>query len=248
MLDLRCLVPLDAQAILASVRRTSRLFTVEENPRVLGWGAEVASIVADEAFYSLDAPIVRITTPHIPLPAAAVLEDAAVPTVDRIVATLPAPSRRGPMSARARSRGAPKKGGQASHDHVAVVGIGRMGTAMAGALARAGGIDLVLWNRTPDRARALATELGARVAGTPAEAARPADVCSTMLADDAAFDAVYGGPAGLLAGSGPARSSSTRAPCLPTRSARSRPAPGRPAPACSTRPCREAWRRPRPAS
>ena len=88
VIDLRCLIPLDAQAILASVAKTSRLFTVEENPRALGWGAEIASIVADEGFYSLDAPIVRITTPHIPLPSASVLEDAALPTVDRIVDTI----------------------------------------------------------------------------------------------------------------------------------------------------------------
>jgi acetoin:2,6-dichlorophenolindophenol oxidoreductase subunit beta len=88
VIDLRCLIPLDAQAILKSVAKTSRLFTVEENPRALGWGAEIASIVADEGFYSLDAPIVRITTPHIPLPSASVLEDAALPTVDRIVDTI----------------------------------------------------------------------------------------------------------------------------------------------------------------
>ena len=68
--------------------KTSRLFTVEENPRLCGWGAEIASIVADEGFYSLDAPIVRITTPHIPLPSAAALEDLAVPSVERIVETV----------------------------------------------------------------------------------------------------------------------------------------------------------------
>jgi acetoin:2,6-dichlorophenolindophenol oxidoreductase subunit beta len=88
VIDLRCLIPLDAQAILDSVAKTSRLFTVEENPRALGWGAEIVSIVADEGFYSLDAPLVRITTPHVPLPSAAVLEDAAIPTVDRIVETV----------------------------------------------------------------------------------------------------------------------------------------------------------------
>ena len=88
VIDLRSLIPLDAQAILASVAKTSRLFTVEENPRVGGWGAEIVSLVADEAFYSLDAPLVRITTPHIPLPSAAALEDLAVPSVDRIVATV----------------------------------------------------------------------------------------------------------------------------------------------------------------
>ena len=79
VIDLRSLVPLDAATILASVEKTSRLFTVEENPRLCGWGAEIASIVADEGFYSLDAPIVRITTPHIPLPSAAALEDLAHP-------------------------------------------------------------------------------------------------------------------------------------------------------------------------
>jgi pyruvate dehydrogenase E1 component beta subunit len=88
VIDLRCLVPLDVQSILASVAKTSRLFTVEENPRLCGWGAEIASLVADEGFYSLDAPIVRITTPHIPLPSAAALEDIAVPTVERIVETV----------------------------------------------------------------------------------------------------------------------------------------------------------------
>ena len=70
------------------MEKTSRLFTVEENPRALGWGAEIVSIVADEGFWSLDAPIVRITTPHVPLPSASALEDAAIPTVDRIVGTV----------------------------------------------------------------------------------------------------------------------------------------------------------------
>jgi pyruvate/2-oxoglutarate/acetoin dehydrogenase E1 component len=88
VIDLRSLVPLDTATILASVKKTSRLFTVEENPRLCGWGAEIASIVADDGFYSLDAPIVRITTPHIPLPSAAALEDLAVPSVDRIVETV----------------------------------------------------------------------------------------------------------------------------------------------------------------
>src|SRR6201997_3262490 len=85
VVDVRSLVPLDTQTILGSVSRTHRLFTVEENPRLCGWGAEIVSIVADEAFYDLDGPPVRITTPHIPLPAADLLEDIALPTPDRIV-------------------------------------------------------------------------------------------------------------------------------------------------------------------
>ena len=88
VIDLRTLVPLDVATILESVAKTSRLFTVEENPRLCGWGAEIASIVVDEGFYSLDAPIVRITTPHVPLASAPALEDAAVPSVERIVDTV----------------------------------------------------------------------------------------------------------------------------------------------------------------
>lgn len=85
VIDLRSLVPLDTQTILGSVAKTGHLFTVEENPRLCGWGAEIASIVADEAFYDLDGPVVRITTPHIPLPAADNLEDIVLPTPARIV-------------------------------------------------------------------------------------------------------------------------------------------------------------------
>ena len=88
VLDLRSLVPLDTTTILDSVASTSRLFTVEENPQACGWGAEVASIAANEVFWDLDGPIVRITTPHIPLPASDILEDLAIPSVTRIAETI----------------------------------------------------------------------------------------------------------------------------------------------------------------
>jgi len=88
VVDVRSLVPLDTQTILGSVARTHRAFTVEENPRVLGWGAEIVSIIAEESFYDLDGSPVRITTPHIPLPAADILEDLAIPSVSRIVETI----------------------------------------------------------------------------------------------------------------------------------------------------------------
>lgn len=88
VVDVRSLVPLDTQTILREVSATGRMFTVEENPRLCGWGAELASIVADEIFFDLDGPIVRITTPHIPLPAADALEDLAIPSVTRIVETV----------------------------------------------------------------------------------------------------------------------------------------------------------------
>jgi pyruvate/2-oxoglutarate/acetoin dehydrogenase E1 component len=88
VIDVRSLVPMDTKTILSSVVKTGRLYTVEENPRVGGWGAEVASIVADEVFWDLDGPVLRITTPHIPLPAADLLEDAAIPSVARISDTI----------------------------------------------------------------------------------------------------------------------------------------------------------------
>lgn len=88
VIDLRSLVPLDTQTILTSVAKTSRLYTVEENPRLCGWGAEITSIVTEEAFWDLDAPPIRITTPHIPLPAAEALEDQALPSTNRIHETI----------------------------------------------------------------------------------------------------------------------------------------------------------------
>ena len=84
VLDLRSLVPLDTQTILSEVAKTGRLVTVEENPRLCGWGAEISSIVAEELFWDLDGPIVRVTTPHIPLAAADHMEDYMLPSPDRI--------------------------------------------------------------------------------------------------------------------------------------------------------------------
>jgi len=84
VIDVRSLVPLDATTILESVGKTGRFVTVEESPRLCGWGAEVASIVAEDRFFDLDGPIVRITTPHIPLPAADALEDLAIPSAASI--------------------------------------------------------------------------------------------------------------------------------------------------------------------
>jgi pyruvate dehydrogenase E1 component beta subunit len=86
VIDVRSLVPLDTQTILADVARTGRLVTVEENPRLCGWGAEIASIVAEELFWDLDGPVVRVTTPHVPLAAANNLEDVQLPSAERIVA------------------------------------------------------------------------------------------------------------------------------------------------------------------
>src|SRR5262249_65242 len=86
VIGVRSRVPLDAKTMLAESARTGRVFTVEENPRLCGWGAEITSVIQEEIFSSLKGPVVRITTPHVPLPSADQLEDAVIPTVARIVA------------------------------------------------------------------------------------------------------------------------------------------------------------------
>lgn len=88
VVDVRSLVPLDTATILREAAKTGRVYTVEENPRLCGWGAELVSIIGEECFYDLDGPPIRITTPHVPLPSAANLEDEVIPSVERIVTTI----------------------------------------------------------------------------------------------------------------------------------------------------------------
>lgn len=85
VIDLRTLVPLDAAAVLASVRRTRRAVIVEENPGQLGWGAAVASILGEEAFDDLVAPVTRVSGGNIPLPVAAPLEAEVGVSADKVV-------------------------------------------------------------------------------------------------------------------------------------------------------------------
>ncbi|MGX1562702.1 alpha-ketoacid dehydrogenase subunit beta [Streptomyces sp. NPDC055506] len=85
VIDLRSLVPLDTATVLGSLGRTSRLVTVEENPYQGGWGATVVSVVADEGFGLLDAPVRRVTGECVPLPFADALEEQVIPTVDKVV-------------------------------------------------------------------------------------------------------------------------------------------------------------------
>ena len=82
---------------------------------------------------------------------------------------------------------------------VGIVGTGRMGSAMARAL-RAAGREVILFNRTRERAAGLAAALGCDVCASPAEVASRADIVLTMLADDEAVAQVFGGPSGLLRG------------------------------------------------
>jgi pyruvate/2-oxoglutarate/acetoin dehydrogenase E1 component len=67
------------------VRKTGRLVIVDEEPRTGGWAAEVAALAAEETFDYLDAPVVRITAPHTPVPFAPLMERLYVPSAERIV-------------------------------------------------------------------------------------------------------------------------------------------------------------------
>lgn len=84
VLDLRSLVPLDTEAILASVRKTSKVLIIDEANRTCAAGAEVASLIADEAFEDLDGPVRRLATPDIPIPFSPTLEQAMLPGVGAI--------------------------------------------------------------------------------------------------------------------------------------------------------------------
>ncbi len=84
VIDLRTLMPWDKKAVLSSVKKTSRCLIVHEDLRSAGFGAEIAAVVADEAFMDLDAPIARLTMPDIPSPHNPVLLNAVVPDVETI--------------------------------------------------------------------------------------------------------------------------------------------------------------------
>ena len=84
VVDLRSLVPLDEEAVLASASRTGRAVVVHEAARFCGFGAEVAALLSEKAFYSLKAPIARVTGYDTPFPYA--LEQVYLPGADRIAA------------------------------------------------------------------------------------------------------------------------------------------------------------------
>jgi 2-oxoisovalerate dehydrogenase E1 component beta subunit len=88
IVDLRTVWPLDARAILASVERTSRLLVLQEAPRSSGVAGQVLSLVTQGAFEHLDAPPALVAPPDTPVPFAPELEDAYLPSVDRVRAAL----------------------------------------------------------------------------------------------------------------------------------------------------------------
>ena len=88
VVDLRTLAPLDVEAIVASVAKTSRAVIVEEDTRRGGVGAEVAALIADRAFRHLDSPVRRVACEDVPIPCSPTLEQAVLPSVEKVVAAV----------------------------------------------------------------------------------------------------------------------------------------------------------------
>jgi 2-oxoisovalerate dehydrogenase E1 component beta subunit len=80
VLDLRSLVPLDVDSILASVRKTSKVLVVDEANATCAAGAQVAALIAEHAFEDLDGPVRRLATPDVPIPFSPPLEQAVLPS------------------------------------------------------------------------------------------------------------------------------------------------------------------------
>jgi 2-oxoisovalerate dehydrogenase E1 component len=90
LLDLRTISPWDRATVLASVARTGRCLIVHEDNMTAGFGAEVAGTVAQEAFWHLDAPVVRLAPLDIPMPYHPVLLEAVLPGTEQIAARIEA--------------------------------------------------------------------------------------------------------------------------------------------------------------
>ncbi|HEX5781803.1 MAG TPA: transketolase C-terminal domain-containing protein, partial [Solirubrobacteraceae bacterium] len=84
VLDLRSLVPLDEEAILESVRKTSKVVIIDEANQTCAAGAQVAALIAERAWEDLDGPVVRVSTPDVPIPFSPTLEQAVLPQVDDV--------------------------------------------------------------------------------------------------------------------------------------------------------------------
>jgi len=88
VIDLRTVMPWDRDAVLASVRKTSKVMVLHEDTRTGGFGAEIAATITEEAFEDLDAPVKRVTAPDTPVPFSPPLEKAYIPQVEDVVAGL----------------------------------------------------------------------------------------------------------------------------------------------------------------
>jgi 2-oxoisovalerate dehydrogenase E1 component beta subunit len=84
VVDLRTVYPIDEETVLRSIEKTSHALVLYESYRFLGIGAEVAAVIAERAFQHLDAPVMRLAPPNVPVPFSPTLEDAFLPGVSDI--------------------------------------------------------------------------------------------------------------------------------------------------------------------
>ena len=85
VIDPRTMVPLDSDALVTSARKTSRAIVIDEGYQSYGVTAEMAAVIADGAFYDLDAPVKRLGAMDVPIPFSPVLEDQTVPTPTTVI-------------------------------------------------------------------------------------------------------------------------------------------------------------------
>ncbi|MEM6527415.1 MAG: transketolase C-terminal domain-containing protein, partial [Chloroflexota bacterium] len=86
VVDPRTMVPMDTETIIESAKKTSRAIVIDEGYEQYGATAEIASVIADGAFYYLDAPVKRMGAMNVPIPFSPNLEDITVPDADRVTA------------------------------------------------------------------------------------------------------------------------------------------------------------------
>ena len=85
ILDPRTIVPLDEEAILNSIRKTGKLVVVDEDYKRCGFSAEVAAIAVEKGFHHLDAPVIRVANPNVPIPYSPALESQIIPSTENIM-------------------------------------------------------------------------------------------------------------------------------------------------------------------
>jgi len=85
VIDLRTLLPLDEEAILASARKCAKVIVLHEDTRTGGMGGEIAAIITEKAFDALDGPVLRVTAPDTPVPFSPPLEEAFLPNTEKVL-------------------------------------------------------------------------------------------------------------------------------------------------------------------
>ena len=145
MIDLRTIVPLDVETIVASVAKTGRLLVVDEGFAMCGLGAEIAAAMMEHAFDELDAPVGRLHTDPVAHPFSPAHENAVVVSVDRIVSAVHAVVARKPLRPRCAQRTARDR--PQPRPRTSAVLPQTTATASAPAIESSSGVPLIMPNQ-----------------------------------------------------------------------------------------------------